>query len=110
MWKERINSDDVFILDAGLRILQFNGANANKDEQLKGAQYVSKLKSDRPKAKSEVSDEECDGTRQIMKGLRDGGPPKEETVVGWMFVFNKQYPSLMSDEVKRDRTICFFNG
>ena len=81
MWKERINSDDVFVLDAGLRILQFNGKNANKDEQMKGAQYCAKLRSDRPKAKMEVSDEDCDGTRLIMKSLRDGGPPKEENVV-----------------------------
>lgn len=84
MWKERITSDDVFILDAGLRILQFNGANANKDEQMKGAQFVSKLRSDRPKAKVEVSDEECDGTRLIMKGLRDGGPPKEADIVSFI--------------------------
>ena len=81
MWKERVNSDDVFVLDAGLRILQFNGKNANKDEQMKGAQFCHKLKSERPKAKLEVSDEETDGTRLIMKGLRDGGPPKEENVV-----------------------------
>jgi len=80
MWKERVNSDDVFVLDAGLRILQFNGKNANKDEQMKAAQFCHKLKSDRPKAKLEVSDEETDGTRLIMKGLRDGGPPKEENV------------------------------
>lgn len=80
LWKERINSDDVFVLDAGLRILQFNGRNANKDEQMKAAQFCAKLKSDRPKAKLEVQDEEIDGTRGIMKGLRDGGPPKEENV------------------------------
>ena len=115
-WKERINSDDVFVLDAGLRynitdtvffflhpsgyyillwillpiytvncqyrdlqvtatyprlpsnqyvrpltnrrtlskfrvfrILQFNGTNANKDEQMKAAQFCAKLKSERPK-------------------------------------------------------------
>ena len=81
MWKERINSDDVFVLDAGLKILQFNGRNANKDEQMKGAQYCAKLRSERPKAKMEVSDEEVDGTRLIMKSLRDGGPPKEENIV-----------------------------
>lgn len=79
-WKERINSDDVFVLDAGLRILQFNGTNANKDEQMKAAQFCAKLKSERPKAKLEVTDEEQDGTRLIMKGLRDGGPPKDDRV------------------------------
>ena len=81
MWKERINCDDVFILDAGLKIMQFNGRNANKDEQLKGMQFCSKLRIDRPKCQVEVSDEEVDGTRLIMKGLRDGGPPKEENLV-----------------------------
>jgi len=80
LWKERINSDDVFVLDGGLNIHQFNGRNANKDEQMKAAQYCAKLRSDRPKAKLEVTDEELDGTRAIMKLLRDGGPPKEETV------------------------------
>ena len=81
MWKERINSDDVFILDAGLKVLQFNGRNANKDEQLKGMQFCSKLRIDRPKCEVEVSDEDCEGTRAIMKGLRDGGPPKETNQV-----------------------------
>ena len=83
MWKERINSDDVFVLDEGLRILQFNGKKANKDERLKAAQFCAKLKNDRPEAKFEVSDEATDGTRYIMKGLRDGGPPKAEAVVSY---------------------------
>ena len=33
--KKRLNSDDVFILDLGLKIFQWNGNGCNKDERFK---------------------------------------------------------------------------
>ncbi|KAL3852602.1 hypothetical protein ACJMK2_016221 [Sinanodonta woodiana] len=57
--KSRLNSDDIFILDLGTKIYQFNGRNGNKDEKFKAGQYVQQLEAERGgKAKSEVLDED----------------------------------------------------
>jgi len=42
-----LNSEDVFILDMGLRIFQFNGETATKDEKFKATQYVNQMRSER---------------------------------------------------------------
>ena len=42
--KHSLDSSDVFILDLGLELYQWNGKTANKDERLKAAQYVQQLK------------------------------------------------------------------
>lgn len=42
--KHCLDSSDVFILDLGLTIFQWNGKTANKDERLKAVQYVQQLK------------------------------------------------------------------
>ncbi|OWF42507.1 gelsolin-like protein 2 [Mizuhopecten yessoensis] len=56
--KSSLNSDDVFIIDMGLQVYQYNGSNANKDERFRATQYLQKLKSDRGgKVKVEVLDE-----------------------------------------------------
>jgi len=56
--KSRLDSGDVFILDLGKRIIQWNGSESNKDEKFKAAQYCQKLESERNgRAKGEVIDE-----------------------------------------------------
>jgi gelsolin len=55
--KSRLNSGDVFILDLGLQIYQWNGSECNKDERFKAMQYVNDLKSDRGNAEAETLDE-----------------------------------------------------
>lgn len=42
--KHSLDSSDVFILDLGLTIYQWNGKTANKDERLKAVQYVQQMK------------------------------------------------------------------
>ncbi|XP_062612818.1 gelsolin-like protein 1 isoform X3 [Saccostrea cucullata] len=55
----RLDSGDVFILDLGLTIYQWNGKGSNKDERMKAMQYLIALKDERRgKAKSEVLEEE----------------------------------------------------
>ncbi|XP_022299906.2 gelsolin-like protein 1 isoform X1 [Crassostrea virginica] len=57
--KARLDSGDVFILDLGLTIYQWNGKNSNKDERMKAMQYLIAIKDERRgKAKSEVLEEE----------------------------------------------------
>lgn len=56
--KSSLKSDDVFILDQGLKIYQWNGSGSNKDERMKAMQYLQELKSERTgKAVTEVLDE-----------------------------------------------------
>lgn len=56
--KDRIKSDDVFILDLGLNIYQWNGSGSNKDERFKAMQYVQMMSSERSgRCKTEVLEE-----------------------------------------------------
>ncbi|XP_076111074.1 gelsolin-like protein 2 isoform X1 [Mytilus galloprovincialis] len=56
--KSKLDSSDVYILDLGLQIYQWNGENCNKDEKFKAMQYLQDLKSKRSgKASVETLDE-----------------------------------------------------
>lgn len=55
--RSRLVSGDVFILDLGLNLYQWNGNDCNKDERFKAMQYLSELKSERGNADSETLDE-----------------------------------------------------
>ncbi|XP_021369924.1 gelsolin-like protein 2 [Mizuhopecten yessoensis] len=57
--KNKLDSTDVYILDLGLVIYQWNGKGSNKDERFQAMQYIVDLKEQRcGKAISEVLDEE----------------------------------------------------
>lgn len=45
--KGNLNSEDVFVIDCGLRIYQFNGETANKDEKFRATMYVNQIKGER---------------------------------------------------------------
>ncbi|XP_005105454.1 gelsolin-like protein 2 [Aplysia californica] len=51
-----VTEGDVFILDCGLKIYQYNGDDSSPMERSKAMQYVSKLKSQRGEADSDVLD------------------------------------------------------
>jgi len=53
-----INSGDVFILDLGLKIFQWNGNACSKDEKYNAAAHCQKLEGERPRAKTEVLEED----------------------------------------------------
>ncbi|CAG2216132.1 GSN [Mytilus edulis] len=56
--RSKLDSNDVYILDLGLQIYQWNGENCNKDEKFKAMQYLQDLKSKRSgKASVETLDE-----------------------------------------------------
>nr|CAC87029.1 gelsolin [Suberites domuncula] len=53
--RSSIDSSDVFILDLGLEVYQWNGKTCNKDEKFKAVQHLQTLKSERngkPKVES----------------------------------------------------------
>lgn len=45
--RKYLNSGDVFILDLGLDLIQWNGKESNKDERAKAAEFMLSIKSDR---------------------------------------------------------------
>lgn len=55
---QRLKSDDVFILDLGRTLYQWNGSGSNKDERFKAMQYLANLKSERGNATSKTLEEE----------------------------------------------------
>lgn len=55
--KSRLNAGDVFILDLGLTLYQWNGSGSNKDERFRAAQYLQELQSERGNAATETFDE-----------------------------------------------------
>lgn len=55
--RTRLISGDVFILDQGTMLYQWNGSGSNKDERFKAMQFLINLKSERGKADSETLEE-----------------------------------------------------
>lgn len=45
--KERVDSTDVYILDLGLRLIQWNGKGSNVQERFKALEYMNKLADER---------------------------------------------------------------
>ncbi|CAB3999204.1 gelsolin 2 [Paramuricea clavata] len=79
-YKSKLNSGDVFIIDNGLEIYQWNGATCNKDEKFKAVQYTQQLKSDRsgkPKVKA-LDEATTPKDHRIYELLKDGDAPKDE--------------------------------
>jgi gelsolin len=70
--KANLDSSDVFILDVGDYIYQWNGATCNKDEKFRATQYCQELKSEKGKATVEVLDDPCDDP-DFFKHLKDDG-------------------------------------
>jgi gelsolin len=54
---DSLNSGDVFILDGGLTIFQWNGSKSSVQERSKGGEVARGIRDERPNAKVVVSDE-----------------------------------------------------
>jgi len=72
-----LNSGDVFILDAGLTIYQWNGTKAGPGEKMKGAQLCRAFVEERKgRAKIEVLEEKGKDLGEFWKLLGGEGPVK----------------------------------
>ncbi|XP_065890487.1 gelsolin-like protein 2 [Dysidea avara] len=78
--KHSLDSGDVFILDLGLTIYQWNGKTCNKDEKYKAVQYTQQIKSERSgRCKVETLDErEISAGHEFYKSLPDEPLDKDE--------------------------------
>lgn len=75
-----LNHGDVFILDAGLSIYQWNGKEANKYEKHKGLEIATKIKDDERGGKAQVIHQIDDkfwkalgGSESQVKSAKEGG-------------------------------------
>jgi len=82
--RKSLKSDDVFILDLGLKVYIWVGSTANKDEKFRASQYVQQLKSERNgKPEVEVFDEEeVSEDHEFMQALPDDDVEDEEEAEG----------------------------
>lgn len=72
--KSKLDSTDVYILDTGLAIYQWNGRGANKDERFRAMQYCEELKQERSgKATKEVLDQDStEEDHEFYKAINAG--------------------------------------
>ncbi|XP_064392049.1 gelsolin-like protein 2 [Halichondria panicea] len=77
--RSNLDSTDVFILDLGLELYQWNGSTCNKDEKFKAVQYTQKIKTERSgKPKVEVLEErDVTPNHKFYSSLSDGTAEKE---------------------------------
>ncbi|KAL5015442.1 hypothetical protein ScPMuIL_009712 [Solemya velum] len=77
--RSKINSGDVYILDLGMTLYQWNGSSSSKDERYKAAQYLQKLKSERSGERAEVLEENRLGPEhQFYAMLSDDVPDDDD--------------------------------
>jgi len=73
---QSLNSGDVFILDAGLNIYQWNGKKSGPQEKMKGAQLSRALDDERKGLPKVHVLEEGDNNADFWKALGGAGPVK----------------------------------
>ncbi|XP_076447809.1 gelsolin-like protein 2 [Babylonia areolata] len=79
--RSRVDSDDVYILDLGLHLVQWNGKGSNKDERFKAMQYMKGIAEERGgKPKLDTVDEGFATHSEFKKYLdeEDGEEEEEE--------------------------------
>jgi len=100
--KGNLESDDVFIIDNGLTIYQFNGKDCTRDEKYKAAAMINNMKEGRKGVKVQQVDEtSVSPNHPSMMLLKDGQSKKKEKIVGKaeMFAVSDADGSLDLDEV-----------
>ncbi|XP_022092737.1 gelsolin-like protein 2 [Acanthaster planci] len=78
--RKSLDSTDVFILDLGLELYQWNGATCNKDEKFKAVQYLQQVKSERggkPTVES-LDERDIPSSHKFYEKLPDQEVEKEE--------------------------------
>ncbi|XP_012939160.1 gelsolin-like protein 2 [Aplysia californica] len=76
---DSLDGTDVYILDLGLRLIQWNGSGSNKDERFKAVRYMQNVASERSgKAKTEVVEEGQD-TEEFESFLNESGKTEESS-------------------------------
>jgi len=102
MKRGNLEGDDVFIIDNGLTIYQWNGKTATPDEKFKAAAMASKMKTSRKGAKVITLQEHSTGDdHPAMQLLKEGKSKEKEVVEGTreMYRVSDEDGSLDLDDV-----------
>lgn len=67
--KHRVDSKDVYILDLGLKLVQWNGKGSNGNERVNAAQYMLKIAEERGGKPARETVDEDSGTEEFDKYL-----------------------------------------
>ncbi|XP_060587201.1 gelsolin-like protein 2 isoform X1 [Ruditapes philippinarum] len=80
--KTLLDNTDVYILDLGLKLIQWNGSGSNKEERIKGLRYLKNLQDERGgKCRTETLDENPRDTRnEFYAALTEDGDADDNTV------------------------------
>jgi len=79
---QSLNSGDVFILDAGLKIYQWNGSSSSGQEKQKAVEFSHAIANERKVAKVFVFDEGDRDANEFWTGLGGQGPVKSASEGG----------------------------
>ena len=80
--RDSLNSGDVFLLDLGLQIFQWSGAQASTKEKGRGAQLSRSLQSERRGKATLTVEEEGKESDAFWKGIPGGKGPIKAAVAG----------------------------
>jgi len=97
-----LNSDDVFIIDNGRELYQYNGANCSGDEKFNAAQELSAIKTKRGNVKVDTLEEDSTSSNHPAIKILNEGDKKEKTedkLEKKMFKVSDEDGSLDMDEV-----------
>jgi len=109
--KESLNSGDVFILDKGLTVYQFNGAKSAGAERMKAAQVVRAIDDERgSKVDVKVGEEGSEGDdfndfwtilggKGAIKSAEEGGSDKAQQVVKRLYKLSDASGQLVFTQV-----------
>lgn len=101
MKKGNLTSADVFIIDNGTQIYQWNGSECSHDEKFKGAQEIGKMKVSRKATVTTLEEKSTSANHPALMLLREG-ESKAKTVIlpeRKMFAVSDADGSLDMDEV-----------
>jgi len=72
MKKGNLKSGDVFIIDNGKKIYQWNGSECSHDEKFAAAAEINKMKESRNASVTQVDEEHCSDSHPAVMLLKDG--------------------------------------
>jgi len=104
MKRGNLKENDVFIIDNGANIYQWNGSKCSHDEKFKAAQEIGKMKSSRKARVITIEEEYCSPEHEALKLLKDGESKSKEEVKGErkMFEVSDEDGSLDMEEIASD--------
>jgi len=104
MKKGNLKSGDVFIIDNGTNIYQWNGSSCTHDEKFKAATEITKMKESRKATVSTIEEDACSPRHPAIMLLKDGESKEKVDVEGErkMFEISEEDGDMSMEEIASD--------